>query len=95
MTVLTRPKAATIDGLQEVLLANALADELEGFSAEDQDEAAAFIAEVAAQRRRGELAIRLESTGGEAGRRRMRLAIINDDMPFLVDWSPMRSPRGT
>ena len=24
-------------------------------------------------------------TGGEAGRRRMRLAIVNDDMPFLVD----------
>jgi len=85
MTVLTRPKAATIDGLQEVLLANALADELEGFNSEDQAEAARFIAEVAAQRRPGELAIRLESTGGEAGRRRMRLAIINDDMPFLVD----------
>ena len=85
MTVLTRPNAATIDGLQDVLLANALADELEGFSADDQAEAARFIAEVAAQRRPGELAIRLESTGGEAGRRRMRMAIINDDMPFLVD----------
>ena len=85
MTVLTRPKAATIDGLEEALLANALADELEGFGAVDQAEAARFIAEVAARRRRGELAIRLESTGGEAGRRRMRLAIINDDMPFLVD----------
>jgi glutamate dehydrogenase len=85
MTVITRPKAATIDGLQDVLLANALADELEGFSAEDQAEAARYISDVAAQRRPGELAIRLESTGGEAGRRRMRLAIINDDMPFLVD----------
>jgi glutamate dehydrogenase len=85
MTVITRPKAATVDGLQEVLLANALADELEGFSADDQAEAARFIADIAAQRRPGELAIRLESTGGEAGRRRMRLAIINDDMPFLVD----------
>ena len=37
------------------------------------------------RRQPGELAIRLESTGGEAGRRRMRIAIINDDMPFLVD----------
>src|SRR6187551_1014513 len=85
MTVITRPRAAAIDGLQDVLLANALADELEGFSAEDQAEAASFISDVAAQRRPGELAIRLESTGGEAGRRRMRLAIVNDDMPFLVD----------
>ncbi len=75
MTVITRPRAAAIDGLQDVLLANALADELEGFSAEDQAEAASFISDVAAQRRPGELAIRLESTGGEAGRRRMRLAI--------------------
>lgn len=85
MTVLTRPKVATVDGLQEALLGNALAGELDGFSAEDQASAASFITEVAAQRRPGELAIRLESTGGEAGRRRMRLAIINDDMPFLVD----------
>ncbi len=85
MTVLTRPKASTVDGLQHALLGNALADELEGFSAEDQAAAAQFIADVAAQRKSGELAIRLESTGGEAGRRRMRLAIINDDMPFLVD----------
>ncbi len=85
MTVLTRPKASTVDGLQQALLGNALADELEGFSAEDQAGAARFIADVAAQRRAGELSIRLESTGGEAGRRRMRLAIINDDMPFLVD----------
>ena len=34
----------------------------------------------------GEVAIELISTGGgEAGQRRMHLAIVNDDMPFLVD----------
>jgi glutamate dehydrogenase len=27
----------------------------------------------------------IESTGGEAGNRRMRIGIVNDDMPFLVD----------
>ena len=85
MTVITRAKASTVDGLQEALLANALAGELDGFSSADQEEAARFIADVAGRRRRGQVAIRLESTGGEAGRRRMRLAIINDDMPFLVD----------
>ena len=85
MTVITRAKASTVDGLQEALLANALAGELDGFSLAEQEEAARFIADVAGRRRRGQVAIRLESTGGEAGRRRMRLAIINDDMPFLVD----------
>src|SRR3546814_7071133 len=29
--------------------------------------------------------VRLESVGGAVGQRRMRLCIVNDDMPFLVD----------
>ncbi|MGH6784009.1 MAG: glutamate dehydrogenase, partial [Sphingomicrobium sp.] len=85
MTVITRPVAATVDGLQQALLRNALTGELDGFEASEQAEAARFIADVAAVRQPGELGIRIESTGGEAGRRRMRIAIINDDMPFLVD----------
>ncbi|HXG81445.1 MAG TPA: NAD-glutamate dehydrogenase domain-containing protein, partial [Sphingomicrobium sp.] len=85
MTVITRAQASTVDALQEALVGNALAGEIEGFTSEEQEEAARFIAEVAYKRRKGEVSIRLESTGGEAGRRRMRLAIINDDMPFLVD----------
>ena len=85
MTVITRAEASTVDALQQALIGNALAGELDGFTAEEQEEAANFIAEVAHKRRRGEVSIRLESTGGEAGRRRMRLGIINDDMPFLVD----------
>jgi glutamate dehydrogenase len=85
MTVITRAEASTVDALEQALVGNALAGELDGFSAADQEEAARFIAEVAYKRRKGEVSIRLESTGGEAGRRRMRLGIINDDMPFLVD----------
>ncbi len=85
MTAITRLGAATIDRLQQALLANALTDELQGFELADQVEAARFIADVAAVRRPGDLAIKVESTGGEAGRRRMRMAIVNDDMPFLVD----------
>ena len=85
MTATTRHGAATIERLQAALLANALADELHGFEEADQAEAAQFISEVAEVRLPGELAIKLESTGGEAGRRRMRIAIVNDDMPFLVD----------
>ncbi|HET9352571.1 MAG TPA: NAD-glutamate dehydrogenase domain-containing protein [Sphingomicrobium sp.] len=85
MTVISRAEASTVDALEQALVGNALAGELDGFVATDQEEAARFIAEVASRRRKGEVAIRLESTGGEAGRRRMRLGIINDDMPFLVD----------
>src|SRR5687768_7081850 len=85
MTVITRAEASTVDALQDALVGNALTGELEGFSGEEQEEAARFVAEVAYKRRKGEVSIRLESTGGEAGRRRMRLGIINDDMPFLVD----------
>ncbi|MDQ3143258.1 MAG: NAD-glutamate dehydrogenase [Pseudomonadota bacterium] len=85
MTALTRAPAATIDGLQQALLDNALADELEGFDAADQAEAARFVSDVASLRKPGEVALKCESTGGEAGRRRMRIAIVNDDMPFLVD----------
>src|SRR5512139_927940 len=85
MTVITRAEASTVDALQQALIGNALAGEIDGFTKEEQEEAARFIAEVAFKRRRGEVSIRLESTGGEAGRRRMRLGIINDDMPFLVD----------
>ena len=85
MTATTRAGSATIERLRDALLGNALPGELDGFTHDEQVEAASFIADVAAQRRRGELALRLESTGGEAGRRRMRMAIINDDMPFLVN----------
>ena len=85
MTVITRAEGQTVDALEQALVGNALAGELDGFSAEDREEAARFIAEVAHKRRQGNVSIRLESTGGEAGRRRMRLGIINDDMPFLVD----------
>jgi glutamate dehydrogenase len=81
----TRATVATIDGLQQALLDNALAGELEGFDPDAQAEATRFITEVAAHRLPGEVAIKVESTGGEAGRRRMRIAIVNDDMPFLVD----------
>ncbi|MCY7280534.1 MAG: NAD-glutamate dehydrogenase, partial [Sphingomonas bacterium] len=71
--------------LRNALKSNALPGELDGFTSAEQDEAAAFVAEVAAQRKPGDAAIQLTSSGGEAGHRRMRLAVVNDDMPFLVD----------
>ena len=74
-----------ISAVRDALVSNALPGELDGFSAEDRHEAAAFVVEVGARRRPGEVALKMKSIGGEAGKRRMRLAIVNDDMPFLVD----------
>ncbi|WP_118858516.1 NAD-glutamate dehydrogenase [Sphingomonas mesophila] len=71
--------------IKQALLTGALPGELDGFAGAEQDEAAALVAEAAATRKAGDIAIELTSSGGEAGHRRMRLAIINDDMPFLVD----------
>ncbi|MEO6580460.1 MAG: NAD-glutamate dehydrogenase domain-containing protein [Sphingomicrobium sp.] len=71
--------------LRDALNSDALPGELDGFSKAEQDEAALFVAAVAAKRQAGEVVIELTSTGGEAGHRRMRLAVVNDDMPFLVD----------
>ena len=71
--------------LRNALNTDALPGELDGFSDAEQDEATAFVAEVAARRKPGEVVIQLTSSGGEAGHRRMRLAVVNDDMPFLVD----------
>ncbi len=71
--------------LSEKLRINALPGELEGFDAEESLNAATFVMECADQRPAGTPLIRVESLGGQVGHRRMRIAIINDDMPFLVD----------
>lgn len=47
------------------------------------DEAAEYLLGAAATRAPGQALVQLESTGGE--RRHLRIAVINDDMPFLVD----------
>ena len=74
-----------LDSLSRALCGGALPGELADFSAEDCREAAAFIAASAARRAPGKALVKLESAGTKVGHRRMRIAIINDDMPFLVD----------
>ncbi|WP_260924405.1 NAD-glutamate dehydrogenase [Novosphingobium sp. 9] len=49
------------------------------------DEAARFLLTVATTRKAATPAIELASAGAEDERRILRLAIVNDDMPFLVD----------
>src|SRR3546814_14761266 len=71
--------------LEAALARGALPGESEGFDQKAMLTAAAFIAGTAATRRPGHVAIAMETLGEGATGRYMRIAIVNDDMPFLVD----------
>jgi glutamate dehydrogenase len=79
------PPTALIEAIRTALFDSALPDDQQDTSREQWDEAAAFVARTAQTRTNGAPAIVLETIPGSAGARRMRLGIINDDMPFLVD----------
>ena len=79
------PDPAILPEIARVLTTGALPGETDGFSDEDRVAAAAFVAQAAARRLPNTPSFALESVGSESGRRLMRLAIVNDDMPFLVD----------
>jgi glutamate dehydrogenase len=71
--------------LAALLTKGGLPGELEGFGPTQRREAAAFVAATAQRRTPGKPAITIETMPTESARRHMRIAIINDDMPFLVD----------
>src|SRR5205814_6372170 len=85
MTAHTRLDPPLVESIRKALTGNALPGETQGLTREGEREAAEFLANVAAKRRHGELLVQIQSMGGEAGNRRMRIGIVNDDMPFLVD----------
>ncbi len=85
MTAHTRLDPPLVESIRKALTGNALPGETQGLTREGERDAAQFLAEVASKREHGELALKIQSIGGEAGNRRMRIAIVNDDMPFLVD----------
>jgi glutamate dehydrogenase len=85
MTAHSRLDPPLVESIRKALTGNALPGETAGLSREAEREAAEFLSHVAAERKKGELALAIESIGGEAGNRRMRIGIVNDDMPFLVD----------
>lgn len=74
-----------VDALAAALVERALPGEIGEFSDEERVAAARFVADVAGRRPAGIALVRLESVGGSVGHRRMRIGIVNDDMPFLVD----------
>src|SRR5207302_2310832 len=85
MTAHTRLDPPLVESIRKALTGNALPGETQGLTREAERQAAEFLADVAASRQCGDLAVEIESIGGEAGNRRMRIGIVNDDMPFLVD----------
>ncbi len=80
------PPPGIVTALRAALEASALPDEASELDPGEWDAAAAFLAETAARRQPGKPNLRLESSReGQGSARHMRLAIVNDDMPFLVD----------
>ncbi len=71
--------------LLQAISDSALPDDDERAGQADWVDVTAFMALVAHQRSPGTPAIMLETMSSSGGDRQMRLGIVNDDMPFLVD----------
>ncbi len=74
-----------IDAVSASLVDGALPGETDGFGPVDRTEAAIVALDALHDRRPGTAGIAAETAVDANGRRIMRLAIANDDMPFLVD----------
>ncbi|MEO9599033.1 NAD-glutamate dehydrogenase domain-containing protein [Parasphingorhabdus sp.] len=85
----TTRKSTKTGSLEKVLVAafreSALPGENSGFDEKACKEAAQFTLRCAENRQAGEASLSLESVSDTPSHRHLRLAIINDDMPFLVD----------
>ncbi|WP_292963073.1 NAD-glutamate dehydrogenase [Novosphingobium sp. UBA1939] len=81
--------AATGGPLESALAARFMASLLPGeigdFDGARLAEAVRFTLATASRRPGAEPAVTIESVGGTSGERHLRIAVINDDMPFLVD----------
>jgi len=73
------------NALADAFLKGALPGENDGFDEAACTQAAEFALSALARRPSADTRLLIESIPGQAGQRHMRLAIINDDMPFLVD----------
>ncbi len=74
-----------IEAIADALITGALPGETEGFGKTERTEAAIVALDALHERRIGGTGIASETAIDASGRRIMRLAIVNDDMPFLVD----------
>ncbi|WP_340266235.1 NAD-glutamate dehydrogenase [Sphingobium mellinum] len=90
MTTLAESKSNRVDisireALEAALARGALPGESEGFDHDAASAAAAFLGRTAQSRKPGHVAIAIDTLGEGATGRFMRIALVNDDMPFLVD----------
>jgi glutamate dehydrogenase len=88
----TAGTSALFTDLRAALTHNPLPGETEGFDGEKADGATSFLIATAATRAPASALVAIDSSAGESRSRtpkgethHMRIAIINDDMPFLVD----------
>jgi glutamate dehydrogenase len=81
----TKIDNALLKAMASAFLESALPGENEGFDAKACEEAARFTLELAHHRKSGNPAVALDSFTDAQGRLAMRIAMNNDDMPFLVD----------
>ena len=78
---------AAVTGIEAALFDAALPGEIEGLDPAGRAAIAAFVAAAAMHRQSGDRIIELDTAPADSAgpRRRLGLAIIGDDMPFLVD----------
>jgi len=75
----------SLDFLEKALVGGALPGETDGFTREDRRAAATLALTALEKRANDHPSIASETATDSSGRRLMRIAIANDDMPFLVD----------
>jgi glutamate dehydrogenase len=78
-------KKPDLSTLTQHLVHGALPGETTGFSNDDQRAAATLAQKALLSRKPGHPGIATETAQNSAGRRQLRIAIANEDMPFLVD----------
>ena len=79
------PGDRLIDRLSKALVEGSLPGEREGFGTTARKGAAAFALTALDVRKEGRNAVAMDTFADSHGRRRMRIAVVNPDMPFLVD----------
>jgi glutamate dehydrogenase len=75
----------SIEFLTSALLSGALPGETDGFGRDDRRAAAELALKALGKRAKGKPSMASETATDSQDRRLMRIAIVNDDMPFLVD----------
>jgi glutamate dehydrogenase len=81
----TRNNTAQITRVAKALASDSLPGELHDFGPKARSAAAEFVLTALQQRKSGKTSIAMDTLVNESGQRQMRLAVINADMPFLVD----------